>query len=238
MDTAPGSPARALIWDFDGTLAERPGRWSGAVLAALREVTGDTAVTDAMVRDVLRHGYPWHRPDVPHPELADPDVWWQSLAAVLGRAVQRLGVEPQAAAEVGRRVRRHYADPASFVLYDDVHPVLTRLSELGWEHVVLSNHVPELPQILASLGIAWHFRAVVNSAVTGYEKPHPQAFRLALELAGSPRSAWMIGDNPVADIGGAAAAGLPAIQVRTRPADGSAPITDLADVIEIVSRPA
>ncbi|HEY3870231.1 MAG TPA: HAD-IA family hydrolase [Actinocrinis sp.] len=56
--------------------------------------------------------------------------------------------------------------------------------------------------------------AVVNSADTGYEKSNPRAFRAALAALAEPRRVWMIGDNPVADVGGATAAGLGAILVR------------------------
>jgi len=36
-------PDRALIWDFDGTLGYRRGRWSGAIADALTEVLGPTS---------------------------------------------------------------------------------------------------------------------------------------------------------------------------------------------------
>ena len=67
--------------------------------------------------------------------------------------------------------------------------------------------------------LAAHFRAglfdhVTNSAVIGYEKPHPEIFRLALEAAGNPTSAWMVGDNVTADILGAEQAGISGILVR------------------------
>jgi putative hydrolase of the HAD superfamily len=54
---------------------------------------------------------------------------------------------------------------------------------------------------------------LLTSAAIGYEKPHPEAFRLALGTV-SPERAWMIGDNPVADIGGANGVGAHAILVR------------------------
>jgi putative hydrolase of the HAD superfamily len=62
--------------------------------------------------------------------------------------------------------------------------------------------------------------AVFTSARTGFEKPHPEAFRIALRACGEPEMAWMVGDNPVADVAGAEAIGLPAILART--ADPSA----------------
>lgn len=223
-----------LFWDFDGTLGERPAHWRGAVLDALTDVLGEHELSAEQIAVELMSGFPWHQPGIPHPELSDADDWWAHLATVLASAARRLGIPPGPAAEAARRVRYQFTDPASWRLFDDTIAALDQLAGLGWRHVVVSNHVPELPAILASLGLDGYFADVVNSADTGYEKPHPMAFRIAMESAGQPECAWMIGDNPVADIAGATAVGLPAILVRTRPPDGGRHITSLAEVAEIV----
>jgi putative hydrolase of the HAD superfamily len=226
---------RVLVWDFDGTLGHRPGHWSGAIADALTDVLGAHEFGPARISGEIYHGFPWHAPDVPHPLLAEKDAWWRHMSQVLAAAIERLGMDAAAAAAAAERVRAHYTDLASWRLFPDTVPALTALSGLGWRHVILSNHVPELPEIVAGLGLLPHIDAIVNSAATGYEKPHPEAFRLALERAGRPATAWMIGDNPVADVSGAVTAGLRAILVRTRPADGSRHVSDLADVIGLVS---
>ncbi|MGH7576165.1 MAG: HAD-IA family hydrolase, partial [Longimicrobiales bacterium] len=41
----------------------------------------------------------------------------------------------------------------------------------------------------------------------GYEKPNPRAFRHVLNAVGPSGPVWMIGDNPIADVAGAAAVG-------------------------------
>jgi putative hydrolase of the HAD superfamily len=58
------------------------------------------------------------------------------------------------------------------------------------------------------------FDAIVTSAATGYEKPHPAMYAHARELAGDADVLWMVGDNPVADVEGARRAGIPAVLVR------------------------
>ncbi len=80
---------------------------------------------------------------------------------------------------------------------------------------LFSNHVPELPQIVSGLGLEGLIRHSISSAVIGYEKPHPEAFRIALALAGDPEEVWMVGDNFLADVNGAEAAGIPAVLVRS-----------------------
>ncbi len=79
---------------------------------------------------------------------------------------------------------------------------------------MLSNHVPELSDLLGHLAVRNFFAQVFNSAETGYEKPHPEAYRAVLKSIADAESLWMIGDNAVADIEGAAAVGIPGILVR------------------------
>src|SRR4029079_13965159 len=86
-------------------------------------------------------------------------------------------------------------------------------SRAGWTHAILSNHVPELRQIVGALGLDDVVELVSWSAETGYEKPHAQAYASVLDRL-RPAEAWMVGDNVVADVLGAEAVGLPAVLVR------------------------
>lgn len=63
---------KVIFWDFDGTLAERPGRWSTILWSILQEHEPTTPITPKDLGPILRTGYPWHTPDVPHPHLSDP----------------------------------------------------------------------------------------------------------------------------------------------------------------------
>jgi putative hydrolase of the HAD superfamily len=219
---------RIVLWDFDGTLAWRPGLWGGCVAEVLDELLPGHGVAIDTVREGLRGGFPWHAPTTPHPHLSDAEAWLAPILDLIAAAVERAGVARSQAERVARAVRERFIDPScGWQLFDDTVPALARLSEFGWSHVVLSNHVPELPDLVRGLGLTGHFKHVVTSARIGYEKPHAEAFRAALRMCGNPRRVWMVGDNPVADVGGAEAIGLPAILVRsageaTHRADGLA----------------
>lgn len=204
-----------MLWDFDGTLAERPGMWRACLLEVLREhEPGVDADADAFIPS-LRDGFPWHRPDVAHLDLCETEVWWTQVLPLLARAYEDVGVSPERAGELAALVRARYVDPSvGWRLFDDTVAALSLLSEAGWRHAVLSNHVPELEQIVAGLGLDVHVEAVLCSAATGYEKPHPEAFAAALRLQRDGEPVWMVGDNPEADVEGARRAGLPAILVH------------------------
>jgi len=207
---------RLLIWDFDGTLAHRRGEtgWSILLAEALEAEEPGHGHSADVFRPHLREGFPWHRPDVAHPELCEPEAWWDSVRPQLARAYQAAGYDPARALELADAARRLYVDPGvGWALFDDTVPVLERLSQAGWTHAILSNHVPELRQIVAGLGLDEAVALISCSAETGYEKPHPQAFASVLDEL-RPVEAWMVGDNVVADVLGAEAVGLPAVLVR------------------------
>ena len=207
---------RFVMWDFDGTLAHRRGEtgWSILLAEALDAEEPGHGHTAETFRPHLRAGFPWHTPEVAHPELCEPEAWWASVRPVLARAYEAAGYEPDRARGLADAARRLYVDPTvGWTLFDDTLPTLGRLSRGGWTHAILSNHVPELPQIVAGLGLGDVVATVSCSAETGYEKPHAQAFASVLDRL-RPVEAWMVGDNVVADVLGAEAVGIPAVLVR------------------------
>ncbi|MEE8353712.1 MAG: HAD-IA family hydrolase [Dehalococcoidales bacterium] len=225
-----------IIWDFEGTLVARPGLWRSAVMEVLNEHEPRHQVDEEQIRPYLRDGFPWHRPEEPHLHLATPDDWWLQLEPVFARAYQGVGFDRTRAEELATIVRRCFVNPERFVVFDDTIPALKHLSERGWKHVILSNHVPELPDIVAALGLSSHIDVCITSALTGYEKPNREAFRIALSMAGTPAAVWVIGDNLTADVRGAEALGLPAILVRSSSSENVAycarDLLEAASIIE------
>ena len=66
------------------------------------------------------------------------------------------------------------------------------------------------------VGLGRMIDGVVSSHSAGHRKPHPEMFERALALAAVPPSAAvMIGDNPIADVRGAAALGLRTVYRKT-----------------------
>ncbi len=218
------SPGRGqdgvVLWDFDGTLAWRSGMWRAALITALDRVSDGHGLGGEELRSGLQNGFPWHRPDDVHLHLDTAQAWWAALHPMLVHAYEQAGVDHDLAVAAATRVPEAYVDPSYWTVFDDTRPVLTRLREAGWRHVVLSNHVPELPNLVHDLGLDDLIADVITSAVTGYEKPHPQMFTDAIHRVGSPERVWMVGDSPTADIAGAERAGISALLVRTSPAPG------------------
>lgn len=225
---------RVVFWDFDGTLGYRvSGKWAAALHQALLEQLPGVSLTVDDLRPFLNKGFPWHHPEIVHTHLSDPEEYWAVLQCLFADVYRQLGLSETAVA-LAERVRYHYTNPSGWALYDDVISTFDRLSAHGWSHALISNHVPELTTIVQSLGLAMRLDLIVNSADVGYEKPHPRIFEIARKSMGQPRAAWMVGDNAIADVMGAEAAGIPAILVRRQYPDIVRQSADLIGAAEIV----
>jgi FMN phosphatase YigB (HAD superfamily) len=224
----PNMEQPTVFWDFDGTLARRRGGWTGCLREALNEVSPGHTITSERLRPGLSSGFPWHDWQRPHRELDTSQRWWEALRPTLVAAYRRVGIPAATAQTAADLVPGRYSDPARWQVFADVAPALDHAATAGWRNVVVSNHVPELPELIDRLALGRSLAGVVTSARTGYEKPHPEMYRAALAAAGNPPIVWMVGDNRAADVDGARSAGLSALLVRAP----GAPVVDAAAAVE------
>jgi putative hydrolase of the HAD superfamily len=166
-------------------------------------------------------------------EHGGEDAYW--LRFVVGTLTRTPGAprDPEFAANALAPLREAFRDPASWVVFDDVVPVLEELREAGTRLAVVSNWDSGLPALLARLGLASWFDAIVVSHLEGMEKPHPELFlRAVARLSGEPADALHVGDVPELDGAGARAAGIASVIVdrRSRLAAEHAALPDLSAV--------
>jgi putative hydrolase of the HAD superfamily len=85
--------------------------------------------------------------------------------------------------------------------------------DAGWVPVVVTNGETRLQEEkLRRTGLDRYLAAWVISEEAGVRKPNPRIFGIAAERARIRMAgAWLIGDAPEADIGGAAAMGAPSV---------------------------
>jgi putative hydrolase of the HAD superfamily len=194
------SKSRAVIWDFDGTLAERPGLWSSCLLEILDAEDPDHRIRREDIAAHMRSRFPWHTPERAHPELCDPDAWWSELTRLLATVCERIGYPREQARRIASLMRARYVDGAvGWRVFPDAHTALQRLRDRGHRQVILSNHVPELAAIVDDLGLAKYFDAILTSALTGFEKPHASAYAAARQSLPGGSDLWMVGDSEEAD---------------------------------------
>lgn len=128
----------------------------------------------------------------------------------------------------------------------DAPPVLADLKRRGLKVGLLSNtHWPRSfhEQFLARDGLAPYIDAELYTSELPYSKPHPTAFRAALDAVGvaDPAAAVFVGDRPYDDIHGAQEAGMATV---LRPHDAvpdydvkpDAVITSLPELLAVLDR--
>ena len=102
-----------------------------------------------------------------------------------------------------------FTDLANYSLFEDVIPVLDRLSAAGLKLGVISNFEEWLEQLLEELGVSGYLGVRVISGLEGLEKPDPRIFEIAMERAGVEAEVSVyVGDNPEFDVDPAAAVGM------------------------------
>ena len=170
-----------------------------------------------IIRPFLSSGFPWHTPEIEHHHTASSEAWWLELKPVFGRALVGLGVDHETASIIADEVRNQYLRLDAWHVIDGAVEVLGTLSNVGWRHVVVSNHVPELRGLIARLGLAQNFEQIFCSAELGAEKPNPAVFARVLASLGNSPNAWVIGDSFRADIADAKHAGLQSILIGAHP---------------------
>jgi putative hydrolase of the HAD superfamily len=99
---------RKAIFDFDGTLAQRPGRWGQCLIEVLDELMPGNDVSADEIRPFLQQGFPWQTPDVEHLQLSTPELWWDNLTPTLRHAFEDLGVATEFIELALTEVRRTY----------------------------------------------------------------------------------------------------------------------------------
>jgi len=128
----------------------------------------------------------------------------------------------------------------SFRCTDEVIAAVGWVRQAGFKTAVVTNGPTRSQSAkLAASGLSDVMDACCVSEAEGFWKPDAELFRIAAKRCNeSLEGAWMIGDNPVADIGGAAALGLKTAWMRlgrTWPEDlGYRPTLEVDGVPEAV----
>lgn len=208
---------RTIFLDAAGTLIE-PAEPVAAVYVRHFAAAGWT-VEEIRVKNAFRETF-GALPAPDYQTYPDGDAaeqrWWREL---VGAVAARCGLDPTGPVFEGcfRDLFAHYSQGSAWRVFPEVGGFLTVLKGRGSRLAVVSNFDRRLHRILAGLGLAPFFDAIVTSADARSRKPDSGIFRHTLDLLGAePAEVAHIGDHAKADGEGAAAVGIP-VFVLDRP---------------------
>ena len=134
--------------------------------------------------------------------------WWRALVQAV---FARFGEFPQFEdyfVEIFAFFRRAEA----WTVFAEVEATLAALKSNGYRLGVISNFHTRLYDVLEALRLRSYFNSIHISTEVGAAKPNPAIFKAALADNGlQPSQALHIGDSLIADVQGAAAAGMAAL---------------------------
>lgn len=190
QNSTSGAPIRAVLFDWDGTVADtRPG-----IFNSVRYAIGQYGI-----------------PDKPDDELR------YFIGPPLYDGFEHVfGVSPELANELTDTYRVYYRDKGIFEcnVYDGVGDLLRELHDAGVKTAVVSSKPKEfLDRLVEHFGLAEHLDAVVGPAMDNHNSNKTVLVNQALkELMLLPSTVAMIGDRHF-DMEGAKAAGVNAVGV-------------------------
>lgn len=160
---------------------------------------------------------------------------YSSRSELVASIAERFGVWPDQARALAQF--RHDLAMAVPEISREARRSLIFLRRSGWKIAIVTNGTePQQMLKLRVAGLEPLVDACVVSEAVGCSKPNPAIFRYAAAACECQMSGgWMIGDNPEADILGAAEVGLNTIWVkrgRTWPVRGVRPTLEVASVEE------
>jgi len=208
--------AKALVFDFIGTLVNAGGYSMDASIAKLHSALVDEGFNTDRALFLKAYGKAHEKYRlVRYGELREVTnaVWVAETLRDLGFEVDLDNLCLKSALNV---FFKDYVN--SLVLRDNAVELLEKATQAG-KIGLISNftYAPVVYASLRRLGIGKFFNAVVVSGDFGWRKPHGKIFAEALtRLRVSPWEAVFIGDCPVEDIKGAADAGLKAVFVPSQ----------------------
>lgn len=204
---------RAIFLDFDDTLHDYRGAYNRAFERATAPICAAAGVAATDLRQ--RCQAPWAAiwEDFVAGRMDEEGLWAARTAAVLAQA----GLPPDAEAASGFTGRHLAAMASELRLFADAAEALDLVhSRRPRPLLAILTNGPQSVQRrrIDQLGLSSRVDFVVVSGELGVAKPDLAFFTAALRQADcAAADAVMIGDNPVADIAGAKAAGLRAVWV-------------------------
>lgn len=189
------SAQNLLVFDLDGTLAETAGDLVGTLNFILQR-EGVAPIDMADARFMLGAGAK---------ALIQRGYAAQNITLAPARLQQLFG-------DFLAHYEAHIADHS--FLFPGVVEALDRFEAAGWAFAVCTNKI-EAParKLLAELGVADRFRAIVGQDTFGAPKPDPRVLEQTIALAGGlPARSIMVGDSRT-DIDTAKRLGIPCVAV-------------------------
>ncbi len=160
--------------------------------------------------------------------MKDTQKWEMYISIVFGM----LGIKNAAAAS---GLKDRLKSGSSFRRFSDALYTLRQLKKAGVKTGIISNAPAELRKMLKATGLHGEVGDIIVSEEAGVEKPDLRIFSMAVRNARcKPGEMIYVGDNFIADIEGAAGAGITPLWIRRKTRHAQFSFAHLAEKKSVV----
>jgi putative hydrolase of the HAD superfamily len=221
---------RAVLFDAAETLFTTRGS-VGQIYGSIARQYGSTASDDEIQAAFARH----FRGAGPL-SLQDQKRWWKDIVY---RVFSEIGMVDNFD-KFFEQLYERFRNSEGWTLFPETHQVLAELKLRGLKLGVISNFDNRAYSVMRSLDILHFFDAVTLSSETGYCKPDPEIFAVAVRALGMTASdVLLVGDNLQDDIEAGMKAGLSVVLIdrtnRYQPSPAVRRITSLRELLSLVN---
>ena len=213
-DERPTARLRAVFLDIGDTVMRPNPSWEHVYAIAFEEygVKVEVEALHAALRRAYHHGGFGFEAGFE----ATEETSFARTMQIDSAALADLGLEPMPEAFY-RRLSELFMLTSNWHVFPDATAAIRELRARGLVVGAVSNWVWQLPELLHALELVSHFDFIAASSRIGFEKPHPEIFRWALEQARvQPDEAIHVGDHLDADVAGARGVGIQPVLIDRR----------------------
>lgn len=207
---------KVLFWDFQDTLVSNDFMFNKALCKTLKKYEPNIIIDIEDFKKKALIGFPWQDHEKEYLNLTHGNNWWKHAENIFVECYKEFNLTQDKAAFLAKKVRNELIRANEFTLFDDTIEMLGYYKQRGFINIILSNHIPELGDIIRELGLGEYITHCISSANVGYEKPNPKIYQYALAKLQNPSEIWMIGDSIIADVKGAESVGIKGVLVRSK----------------------
>ena len=223
---------RAVVFDLDHTLFDRHATLRAIVPALRARFSVPPSFTDKEIGDAWTY--------------ADDSYVYDGWQYIFG-CLQEKGILPQDAQYADYRTFIYEQFAKTAVRFDDTLPMLETLRDRGYKIALITNgnHALQYKK-LELTGMAYIFDEIIVSGDVGVDKPEKEIFLMMCEKLGfAPEETVYVGDNPIADIDGAAGAGMKTVRIlstnrhifgRRTPDETVETVREIPDAVERIRK--
>jgi putative hydrolase of the HAD superfamily len=189
----------AVLFDTDNTLYPYEPAHAAAIAAVSEKAASLFSISTSQFESVFSQARDEIKRRLKHTASSHSRLlYFQRMLELLG-----LGSQVLLALDLEQTYWRTFLSNA--VLFDGVKEFLDELRLEGIPTAIVTDLTSQIQfRKVVYFGLDHYFDYIVTSEEAGFDKPNDAPFQLAVEkMRPKGNCIWMVGDNPIADIGGA-----------------------------------